>query len=261
MMVLLKGSPPRVRGKLWLNCTPRSCSRITPACAGKTQHGFPDNRWQQDHPRVCGENCEISHLCAFSSGSPPRVRGKHLHNTGYTKGQRITPACAGKTTLDSTASTTIRDHPRVCGENVGIIWDYGQGKGSPPRVRGKQSWTVTDDGQRRITPACAGKTNICYAVYVLGRDHPRVCGENSGPLQILHSQRGSPPRVRGKPGDTPRRRLSPRITPACAGKTVRSASSSHSLQDHPRVCGENVVVLDLVEVLRGSPPRVRGKQA
>ena len=51
-----------------------------------------------------------------------------------------------------------------------------------------------------------------------------------------------------------------RITPACAGKTPHLRVSRQSAQDHPRVCGENGAVEDVIQLTEGSPPRVRGKQ-
>ena len=50
----------------------------------------------------------------------------------------------------------------------------------------------------RITPAYAGKSMFMYSVYVLGRDHPRVCGEKLKRLRKAYSGKGSPPRMRGK---------------------------------------------------------------
>ena len=50
-----------------------------------------------------------------------------------------------------------------------------------------------------------------------------------------------------------------RITPADAGKTLRSLASVRSSQDHPRGCGENTERnFDIWQPL-GSPPRMRGK--
>ena len=49
------------------------------------------------------------------------------------------------------------------------------------------------------------------------------------------------------------------ITPACAGKTQRTAQIRRGHEDHPRVCGENWVLTPSVALLPGSPPRVRGK--
>ena len=49
------------------------------------------------------------------------------------------------------------------------------------------------------------------------------------------------------------------ITPACAGKTPILLIQYFSSKDHPRVCGENrVIILNLLTLI-GSPPRVRGK--
>ena len=50
-----RGSPPRVRGKVY---TAPHCSalwRITPACAGKRLKRSVVDACTKDHPRVCGE--------------------------------------------------------------------------------------------------------------------------------------------------------------------------------------------------------------
>ena len=93
----------------------------------------------------------------------------------------------------------------------------------------------------------------------LQQDHPRVCGENSWRLCFSGRQRGSPPRVRGKPGEIVGRQYQSRITPACAGKTQAPDGYCPHPEDHPRVCGENLVPWLRVTCWIGSPPRVRGK--
>ena len=50
-----------------------------------------------------------------------------------------------------------------------------------------------------------------------------------------------------------------RITPACAGKTLRQQTPAHHRKDHPRVCGENCKRRARPWGFRRSPPRVRGK--
>ena len=93
-------------------------------------------------------------------GSPPRVRGKLLDLEGTDELARITPACAGKTMKNGLESNYEQDHPRVCGENRGFI-KLGTDKiGSPPRVRGKHTMRIEPNELYRITPACAGKTDI-----------------------------------------------------------------------------------------------------
>ena len=57
-IIAIRGSPPRVRGKLRLSCTGVAGIRITPACAGKTAMRFRNMFARVDHPRVCGENCK-----------------------------------------------------------------------------------------------------------------------------------------------------------------------------------------------------------
>ena len=71
---------------------------------------------------------------------------------------------------------------------------------------------------------------------------------------------GSPPRMRGK-----RRRYDStggkrRITPAHAGKTLRDAAATGAGADHPRACGENIIVFGCNDRPTGSPPRMRGKR-
>ena len=111
------GSPPRVRGKRnkWNNFS--LYTRITPACAGKTLFGLQRPRLGEDHPRVCGENRDRWGGLHEIAGSPPRVRGKLSPETQMNDPQRITPACAGKTSLELLQAFLTEDHPRVCGEN------------------------------------------------------------------------------------------------------------------------------------------------
>ena len=52
-----------------------------------------------------------------------------------------------------------------------------------------------------------------------------------------------------------------RITPADAGKTVKTHAKNICRWDHPRGCGENLSHPILSGILIGSPPRMRGKLA
>ena len=67
---------------------------------------------------MCGENYELANEDDFNKGSPPRVRGKRRYYMGLWTGERITPACAGKTASGHFRDYTEKDHPRVCGENT-----------------------------------------------------------------------------------------------------------------------------------------------
>ena len=172
---------------------------------------------------------------------------------------RITPAHAGKSGNGSCLRSSMRDHPRACGEKmIRSIWKRGK-QGSPPRMRGKAKETGRTGTMLRITPACAGKSGISYLDARISADHPRVCGEKDEGWNGLAAKGGSPPRVRGKAHLHYNCRRARRITPACAGKSVSARRICRSFQDHPRVCGEKRGDYVNRFSLRGSPPRVRGK--
>ena len=174
-----KGSPPRVRGKPLTTSADRAGFRITPACAGKTLGWRYPPRGTEDHPRVCGENGIRRAMDECVEGSPPRVRGKLCRQNFHLFRVGVTPACAGKTRSRRRAAFSIRDHPRVCGENIAGSLDEAHTEGSPPRVRGKPIWVFHGFLPLRITPACAGKTVQSFSCKEFSQDHPRVCGENS----------------------------------------------------------------------------------
>ena len=130
----------------------------------------------------------------------------------------ITPACAGKRCRSPAFRSMPWDHPRMCGEKSGH--------------NGLQL------GILGITPACAGKSCPPQAPTFTRQDHPRVCGEKAGLVFQLACPLGSPPRVRGKVIGSGLGPIPLRITPAYAGKSRLRRHREHTLQDHPRVCGE-----------------------
>ena len=50
-----------------------------------------------------------------------------------------------------------------------------------------------------------------------------------------------------------------RITPAYAGKSYFHEHSPHKNQDHPRLCGEKLLIQRVLLCFPGSPPPMRGK--
>ena len=126
-------------------------------------------------------------------------------------------------------------------------------------MRGKLANLDKSYNTFRITPACAGKTRMLFRYYDISEDHPRVCGENNYRSWYNRGKRGSPPRVRGKLSLTIRLLTIVRITPACAGKTMKEIARISVNEDHPRVCGENCGEDYFIGLGQGSPPRVRGK--
>ena len=91
-----RGSPPRMRGKVFDADYSILRSGITPAYAGKsyTRTCYAYN--VRDHPRVCGEKRPVRRGACSGLGSPPRMRGKVTFKVGASTVKGITPAYAGK---------------------------------------------------------------------------------------------------------------------------------------------------------------------
>ena len=114
----LKGSPPRMRGKVDLSLKVVRVLGITPACAGKSCPFLRRTSPRRDHPRVCGEKRSRFKRDQNVKGSPPRMRGKVDLSLKVVRVLGITPACAGKRRSVAAAARSRRDHPRVCGEKA-----------------------------------------------------------------------------------------------------------------------------------------------
>ena len=107
----------------------------------------------------------------------------------------------------------------MCGKNERPLLNCLIERESPPRVREKPPLRSVCVLTLRITPACAGKTQMGTLYIYYNWDHPRVCGKNPKELNKGRLLMGSPPRVREKlflGAELPKRYG---ITPACAGKT------------------------------------------
>ena len=170
------------------------------------------------------------------------MRGKPSSGALADAAGGITPAGAGKTIIQITTGRYKRDHPRRCGENQRYVRYNGDIEGSPPQVRGKPGRTCYKSEDRRITPAGAGKTQTDGFTCDEGWDHPRRCGENLTADRPLTNLLGSPPQVRGKPKTAAAQFFTERITPAGAGKTKTEKGEPKKEQDHPRRCGENLLI-------------------
>ena len=127
-------------------------------------------------------------------------------------------------------------------------------------MRGKPAGSSPLVFRHGITPADAGKTGACCRYRTAKQDHPRGCGENCPYFEPVWGDKGSPPRMRGKPARMLLRLLMEGITPADAGKTNIVRYSVHGHEDHPRGCGENLPLTLRRHGTAGSPPRMRGKQ-
>ena len=112
------GSPPHARGRLAGLPRNIACTRITPACAGKTTSKQASTTFRRDHPRMRGEDGIEDLQAMLSKGSPPHARGRQYRLTAPEGFNRITPACAGKTPANAMKVISFPDHPRMRGEDA-----------------------------------------------------------------------------------------------------------------------------------------------
>ena len=70
------GTSPRMRGKPRAGRKSQPVLRNIPAYAGKTTWTSTQTKNWSEHPRVCGENNNISILLNRTRGTSPRMRGK-----------------------------------------------------------------------------------------------------------------------------------------------------------------------------------------
>ena len=171
-------------------------------------------------------------------GSPPLARGTVRRHRLYHSIRGITPACAGNRIVTAMPDGVMRDHPRLRGEQSPLSLNSYHGRGSPPLARGTDARQLLAHKELGITPACAGNRLFLHKSGRLSRDHPRLRGEQALNATLTSLVAGSPPLARGTELIELTNQLNARITPACAGNSRLVSAASATLQDHPRLRGE-----------------------
>ena len=97
IMKNVRGTSPRMRGKPPHGHSGLYQFRNIPAYAGKTPACRQWRGFQEEHPRVCGENWWKSGARRFEPGTSPRMRGKRRAPLGTGRMLGNIPAYAGKT--------------------------------------------------------------------------------------------------------------------------------------------------------------------
>ena len=166
---------------------------------------------------MCGEQLLTPFTLSRVLGSSPRVRGADGSNHMLAHSNGIIPACAGSSWKHKLIIIVVRDHPRVCGEQTGLVLKISRALGSSPRVRGAVMKFIAERDRRRIIPACAGSSRDAAPTRSPCWDHPRVCGEQPEPPGAVGHEAGSSPRVRGAGVEAKEVIVLGGIIPACAG--------------------------------------------
>ena len=152
-----------------------------------------------DHPRSRGVYIPRRVSASFHTGSSPLARGLHDGPPLIQLINRIIPARAGFTILDSNFFSTIWDHPRSRGVYHVVGFWYQRKPGSSPLARGLPRLDQKCPAQDRIIPARAGFTTLPRRFRTLIPDHPRSRGVYHVPHVVLPPGLGSSPLARGLP--------------------------------------------------------------
>ena len=153
------------------------------------------------------------------TGSSPHARGLHdTHIAGLPR-NRIIPACAGFTRLDTAHGQCHEDHPRMRGVYYPLLSTLKVGRGSSPHARGLLQNTTYRRPEGRIIPACAGFTLQWAVAHGWVEDHPRMRGVYCPSRTLPLLTRGSSPHARGLLLRFGSVISGARIIPACAGFT------------------------------------------
>ena len=126
-------------------------------------------------------------------------------------------------------------------------------------MRGKAPIWYNRGVKTRITPAYAGKSQCFNNLCTFIQDHPRLCGEKCSESRWTFCTSGSPPPMRGKVDIQTEDGTPDRITPAYAGKSFGCTMLLEIGGDHPRLCGEKLMLIYSMIRGLGSPPPMRGK--
>ena len=117
-----QGSPPLTRGTGAIVNRIGFVIRITPAYAGNRIPRYYRLAVTKDHPRLRGEQSPCLLRFSITSGSPPLTRGTVSTNFYLNFFPRITPAYAGNRIMVSSKNRSVKDHPRLRGEQSIFIF-------------------------------------------------------------------------------------------------------------------------------------------
>ena len=270
-------TPPLARRKPCRKICGQEWSGNTSACAEKTRPNPQGSPWTWKHLRLRGENALQPQKKTATAETPPLARRKRYALNGADDNSRNTSACAEKTKRGSFATSPIRKHLRLRGENYRKWCVAKDGKETPPLARRKHAFFDGVFGSLGNTSACAEKTNFKQRGITCHQKHLRLRGENSLCTEVACSTSETPPLARRKPlefdascekhlrlrgencepeaghrfkEETPplaRRKLGFfgivadffRNTSACAEKTNPKLNYCQMIQKHLRLRGEN----------------------
>ena len=170
------------------------------------------------------------------------------------------PACAGQPGVQCGPLSARRAYPRVCGATRQLCCIFVIEQGLSPRVRGNRERPQAHQLLIGPIPACAGQPGCPRIRGAAFGAYPRVCGATAI-LWLAHEKNlGLSPRVRGNLLPHPISWLLRGPIPACAGQPAPIIGGRRIARAYPRVCGATGQQRDVMVIVPGLSPRVRGNR-
>lgn len=211
-------------------------SRTFPRRRGAVDEVTASGLHLRNIPRIPGPVCSLVRqlLLGWGGAGPTMRRAAPLRHRGV-RGPGNTPADAGSRPRCPRSSAGTGGHPRRYEEQA---------------QSGKFRWSVPENTP---TDAEGCRTRRCYGSS--GGQHPRGCGEQTGPYRRNAELRGTSPRVRradpghfrdqGRAGND-------------AGRGPGRSPSSGPGREHPRACREQPWQVAYVLAPVGTSPLMQG---
>ena len=154
---------------------------------------------------------------------------------------------------------TFKDHPHACGDKPVLNHLELVAHGSSPRVWGQAALALRGNKGVRIIPTRVGTSLAKHVCRSVCRDHPHACGDKPDSSKTPRPRSGSSPRVWGQVYADMGRGIYNGIIPTRVGTSVLVRWQYEATKDHPHACGDKIVLVAEVFVIRGSSPRVWGQ--
>ncbi len=253
------GGSPRGRGRPGSSASSPDLGGWIPAGAGETASYTACDPPRRVDPRGGGGDRAGGSNAILIRGGSPRGRGRlgwpiaSNHLIGWI------PAGAGETGTPGRSTLILWVDPRGCGGDSSNSISAVSAWGGSPRVRGRRHRRLDGPFRRGWIPAGAGETRRTSSRCATPRVDPRGCGGDAHQARDRSSSRGGSPRVRGRPGEYPRRTGFDGWIPAGAGETSARAGRTKPRRVDPRGCGGDASIPFLRKSRKGGSPRVRGR--
>ncbi len=173
--------------------------------------------------------------------------------------QGSNPRSAGPTCCTALRTGNWGNNPRergADGRHHSATWWWQE---QPPRARGRRAALEPLGDELGATPASAGPTPVPTPSTSPPRSNPRERGADAKSAINAVIDLEQPPRARGRRPSGRAWDRSRRATPASAGPTACTSSTTASARSNPRECGADSAALRMNGVLAEQPPRARGR--